>query len=126
MRQSVVLLHKQPSCTDHFDWLIDQPKLDADHRLLTFRSSSRPDQSDSFIAQQAPDHRAIYLNYEGPISNNRGEVTRINKGEVLRWDQGNTRISALIQWPNQRIKYTALRENNSGEWTFIASSAPSP
>ncbi len=36
--------------------------------------------------QVLPDHRLAYLDYEGPVSNNRGQVTRVDRGtyETLR------------------------------------------
>jgi hypothetical protein len=33
------------------------------------------------MADQLPDHRLAYLDYEGPVSGNRGSVTRIDAGE---------------------------------------------
>jgi hypothetical protein len=34
-----------------------------------------------FLGHRLPDHRQLYLDYEGPISNNRGWVKRIASGE---------------------------------------------
>ncbi len=31
-------------------------------------------------ARALPDHRIVYLDYEGPISGDRGEVTRLDRG----------------------------------------------
>ncbi|WP_435019655.1 DNA polymerase ligase N-terminal domain-containing protein [Tundrisphaera sp. TA3] len=41
-------------------------------------------------ARELPPHRRIYLNYEGPISGDRGTVRRWDRGEclVLAWDEG--------------------------------------
>ncbi len=39
-------------------------------------------------ARPLPDHRRIYLDYEGPISGNRGRVTRLDRGtyEPIVWE----------------------------------------
>jgi hypothetical protein len=45
-------------------------------------------------ARRLPDHRLIYLDYEGPISGNRGTVRRIDAGsyEPLVWSAGVVRV----------------------------------
>ena len=43
------------------------------------------------VAQRLPDHRKLYLEYEGPISGNRGHVSRVAGGEFHR--NGNAKIS---------------------------------
>lgn len=126
MRQTVILLHQHPTNADHFDWLIDQPAVPSEHRLITFRTTHRPDEPATFQAHHAPDHRAHYLTYQGPLSQSRGSVTRISQGQVVRWDQQQTRISAQIQWENHSLHYLATREPDGEIWTFIASNAPTP
>lgn len=42
------------------------------------------------IVPQRPDHRMIYLQYEGPISNQRGCVHRIDAGEFVWIFSGQT------------------------------------
>jgi hypothetical protein len=37
------------------------------------------------LAEPLADHRAAYLDYEGPVSNNRGDVTR--------WDEGSYELT---------------------------------
>lgn len=78
MLHSVLLLHVLPDGTSHFDWMI-QPAADAP--LLTFRVATLFDPANpaqiEFLAESLPDHRAIYLDYEGPISANRGHVRRL-------------------------------------------------
>ena len=45
-----------------------------------------PDQT--IPARQLADHRLVYLDYEGPISGNRGEVRREDRGsyEIIAWE----------------------------------------
>ncbi len=44
--------------------------------------------SDVVDAVRLPDHRLAYLDYEGPVSNNRGEVCRCDGGEYQWLDAG--------------------------------------
>lgn len=41
-------------------------------------------------ARELPDHRRIYLDYEGPISGDRGSVRRLDRGHYVAtvWDAG--------------------------------------
>jgi hypothetical protein len=107
MGRMVVLHHLLPDGSAHFDWLIHRPSpessrpmrnpagvpaeppgpLDPDARiLLSLQTQSRPDdpRSGVFAARQLPDHRAIYLTFEGPLSGDRGQVRRVAQGVVHR------------------------------------------
>jgi hypothetical protein len=45
-------------------------------------------------ARSLPDHRLIYLTYEGPISDNRGSVRRVAEGtfQAIDWDVDHVRV----------------------------------
>lgn len=45
-------------------------------------------------ARALPDHRPIYLDYEGEISGNRGTVRRLDRGvyEVRVWEEDRVRV----------------------------------
>ncbi|MFG0328050.1 MAG: hypothetical protein ACF8SC_12380 [Phycisphaerales bacterium JB037] len=91
MLPTVVLHHQfpddHPLGPSHYDWLLD-PGGSREHRLITFRLARRPDTPDwtRFEAERLPDHRAFYLSHQGPVSGDRGTVTRVARGrcEVLR------------------------------------------
>src|ERR1019366_9850463 len=75
MPRFVVLEHDHPVL--HWDLM-----LEADGGLLTWRLGQPPLPSSAAIkATRLPDHRMMYLDYEGPISGDRGTVKR--------WDAGN-------------------------------------
>ncbi|MFG0314975.1 MAG: hypothetical protein ACF8LL_12440 [Phycisphaerales bacterium] len=116
MRRTVVLLHTRPGQPDHFDWLIDQPEHTHEHRLITFRTPLRPDQHHRFEAEKAPDHRAFYLDYQGPLSQDRGEVTRVAQGTVLEWHFNENTIHATAKWGESTIKYLATQSGST--WRF--------
>lgn len=109
MRRTVVLLHEQPGKPDHFDWLIDQPELDIEHRLITFRLPVRPDTPATFTAQKAPDHRAHYLSHQGPIGQDRGTVTRVLEGQVLSIRLDAQTLHTSIDWGHRQVSITANR-----------------
>ena len=74
-RRFVILEHDHPFL--HWDFLIEKgEKLDA-WRLLEFpKAGMRVD------ALPLPDHRRCYLEYEGPISGDRGSVRRVYSGTL--------------------------------------------
>jgi hypothetical protein len=45
-------------------------------------------------ARALPDHRLIFLDYEGEISGNRGQVRRVDTGayRTLEWSSGHVRV----------------------------------
>lgn len=79
----------------HWDLLLERPDTDVEARLATWSLLELPKawsetlglpsgEQEVVDAVPLPDHRAIYLDYEGPISGGRGEVTRV-AGGAMRW-----------------------------------------
>jgi hypothetical protein len=60
----------------HFDFLIEAVP---GHDLFTWRAPSWPPRGGE-IFERLPDHRCAYLDYEGPVSGNRGHVRRVEAG----------------------------------------------
>ena len=120
MKRAVILKHTLPGGSWHFDWLL-QTTDDPESRLLTFRSGHhRPDRVGSFDADRLPDHRAIYLDYEGPISEGRGEVARISTGEICEFALSDESCSAVIVYPGNRLRFEG--ELLAGDrWRFVVS-----
>jgi hypothetical protein len=89
----VILTHDWPFL--HWDLMLEQSSLG----LRTWRLLGSPDRLLSEISsptrpveielEALPDHRTAYLDYEGPVSNGRGTVTR--------WDSGIYRILSEIE-----------------------------
>ena len=73
MPRFVVLEHDHPLL--HWDLMLEK-----EASLRTWRLSSPPSQPGPIDAEPLADHRIAYLDYEGPVSGNRGNVTR--------WDHG--------------------------------------
>lgn len=77
MPQFVILRHTLPADSpraSHFDLMLER-----EGQLLTWAMAELPS-SISQLAEELPPHRIDYLTYEGPVSNNRGEVIRVRAG----------------------------------------------
>ncbi len=98
MRRTVVLRHIQEGLPDHFDWLIDQPEQAEEHRLITFKCDQLPTQTQRFIVTKSPDHRAIYLDYEGDIGQRRGRVVRVLQGHVIEFFLTCETLRCVVDW----------------------------
>ncbi len=74
-RRFVILLHDHPF--RHWDLLIEK-----DDCAETWRLMRKPCLNEPIYAEPIADHRLMYLDYEGPVSGNRGQVTRVLRGIV--------------------------------------------
>jgi hypothetical protein len=70
------ILHHTQIPSPHFDLLFQSTPCSP---LITWRSPIWPILNPTPLERLA-DHRPAYLDYEGPVSNNRGEVRRIAAG----------------------------------------------
>ena len=77
MPRFVLLAHDFP--TPHWDLM-----LESDGVLRTWRLHSIPESGKPVPAEAIGNHRLAYLDYEGPVSGNRGSVARVDGGE-LEW-----------------------------------------
>ena len=73
MPRYVLLTHDHPF--PHWDLLLETGEVCRAWRLLEEPGCNR-----EIAAEPLPDHRRLYLDYEGPVSGNRGSVER--------WDSG--------------------------------------
>jgi hypothetical protein len=81
LTRTVVLRHDLPTGQWHYDWLL-QRAVDPAGPLTTFRIGELPTSPgvESLPAERLPDHRPVYLEYEGPVSGDRGTVSRVLSG----------------------------------------------
>lgn len=75
----VVLRHATPP--GHRQGLHWDLMLEHEGRLLTWALDQCPEPGKAISATQLPDHRIFYLDYEGPVSADRGEVAQVDAGE---------------------------------------------
>jgi hypothetical protein len=100
MPRYVILTHDHPFL--HWDLMLEHGEA-----LRTWRLSAPPAPGVDVAAQLLGDHRRAYLDYEGPVSGDRGYVTR--------WDAG------VIEWLDDDANAPRLRlegEKLNGELIF--------
>jgi hypothetical protein len=78
MPRFVVLEHDSPRGL-HWDLMLQQDQL-----LATWALAQPPDADGPVAAERLFNHRLVYLDYEGPVSDGRGNVTS--------WDQGTYEV----------------------------------
>ena len=90
MPRFVVLEHDSPRGL-HWDLLLETSGV-----LATCALPRPPAPGLTLEAKALPDHRPVYLDYEGKISGDRGSVTRWDQGtyEIQRWDA--TSIAVIL------------------------------
>lgn len=117
MPRFVVLYHECPGDRprpSHWDFM-----LEAGGALRTWALSCAPDGLTEQVADELPDHRIAYLDYEGPVSGDRGQVTRWDTGD-FRWQLDESEI-VVIELNGARLRGSAtlVRDtNNLQRWRF--------
>lgn len=113
MPRFVILRHTLPSGDrqgTHFDLMLED-----EGKLLTWALPDLPLPGCEFIAMQLPDHRLAYLDYEGPISSNRGEVQRVEEGEFLWMERSEEVQSVELKGIASSVRIE-LRHIRGAEW----------
>lgn len=90
MPRYVVLTHDHPYL--HWDFLLEYAG-----KLRAWRLDQPPNAGGTISATQLPDHRLHYLDYEGPVSGNRGEVRRWDRGEYVLLGEIAERLKIRLQ-----------------------------
>lgn len=92
----VLLEHDTTACKNapegvgrHWDLLLEVP---GQERLATWRLTADPCQGMPVPAERIGDHRRHYLTYEGPLSDDRGVVRRIDAGSAQIVREGLERL----------------------------------
>lgn len=67
---------------DHWDVMLETAS-----GLLTWASPPFANDGSSWKVDELPLHRSIYLDYEGPLSGNRGRVRRLDRGKFRILDR---------------------------------------
>jgi DNA polymerase ligase (LigD)-like protein len=83
MPRFVLLQHDHPNL--HWDLMVEAGEV-----LQTWRLPSVPIAGAVLPATRIGDHRLVYLDYEGPVGGNRGQV--------MRWDGGEFEWLEQSEW----------------------------
>ena len=73
MPRFVLLEHDHPML--HWDFMLEWGSV-----IRTWRLDRIPAETATLAATTLPDHRLAYLDYEGPVSGDRGSVKRVDSG----------------------------------------------
>jgi len=110
MSRFVILEHDHPVL--HWDFM-----LEAGAVLRTWRLEAPPQPGWEVRAEPLSDHRLLYLDYEGPVSGNRGSVHRWDAGSFSWASDEPGRVA--IRLDGARCRGPAeLRRDAAGAWTF--------
>jgi hypothetical protein len=109
----VVLEHDTP-LDRHWDFMLETPS-----GLATWSLAQTPDAAPTVFSRQLPDHRPAFLEYEGPISDNRGSVTRWDHGSYQLRQYDRDEVSAVVAG-EKLIGAVTLRRTaeDPGRWVF--------
>jgi len=113
MPRFVVLEHDGPGGR-HWDFMLEAPAA-----LATWALRAAPDSPGSVTAEGLADHRLAYLDYEGPVSGERGSVTRWDHGDYV--DEHETEGCRVVRLAGQRLKGTATltqSPEDANRWQF--------
>ena len=95
MPRFVILRHETPSDSPrgtHWDLM-----LEADGVLRTWALAGEPAAGEMIAAERLADHRLAYLEYEGPISGNRGSVTQCDGGSIEWIERSDEHVVVALQ-----------------------------
>ena len=93
--------------------------LESGDGLRTWSIAKFPVTGEVSPAEELPIHRLAYLDYEGPVSNNRGEVSRVDSGTYEIQSSTEDGLTILLQGQTYHGTVQLTRENEkSWNMTF--------
>ncbi|MCH9656926.1 MAG: hypothetical protein K0U86_23160 [Planctomycetes bacterium] len=118
MQQYVILRHDFPEL--HWDLMLEEAGV-----LKTWRLSAPPaidhasdESSIDLVAEALPDHRLAYLEYEGPVSGDRGEVSRWDNGTFSLLERTEDLVVALLTGDELAGRVTLKKTDNENQWSL--------
>lgn len=109
MPRFVILEHDHP----HLHWDL---MLEAGEVLRSWRLESAPRPGQPIRAEAIGDHRRAYLDYEGPVSGNRGQVKRWDAGSFT-WRRDDASCVEIVL-DGARCRGRAELVHDSEGWRF--------
>ncbi len=111
MPRFVILTHTHPAW--HWDVMLEK-----EASLSTWKLHATPTGADPQSAQPLADHRLIYLDYEGTVSGDRGEVRQWDAGvfETISHDAN----CMVVRLSGRKLVGTAVfeKQNSTNFWTY--------
>ena len=87
--------------------------------LKTWALSGPPDGSPVVAAEMLADHRLQYLDYEGPISGDRGHVTRWDAGQYELETQTPDRWVVILSGQRLQGRVVLSRQGGQTGWECV-------
>lgn len=116
MPRYVILEHDAPRGL-HWDLLLETAGL-----LSAWAIQCPPDEPGEHPAEKLPDHRRLYLEYEGPISGNRGTVRRWDWGEYRIRRRGEDLLEFSVRGERWRGSVRLMRsQSDPAKWSLCYS-----
>ncbi len=122
-RQFVVLRHRLPPGSgraDHFDLM-----LQTGGTLATWELARWPPLEPQNV-RRLPDHRLEYLDYQGPVSDDRGDVTQICRGVFEMLVNEEDRVQVRLQASNFSGTICLRFEPGHQRWVLSLLSSDQP
>ncbi|MEA1950003.1 MAG: DNA polymerase ligase N-terminal domain-containing protein, partial [Planctomycetota bacterium] len=106
----VVLRHDSPA-GPHWDFMLEFADT-----LRTWALQDEPTAAQTVAAHALPDHRPAYLDYEGPVSGDRGSVERFDRGtfDVVEFKDD----LLVVQLAGSKLMGRAVIERVGDCWEF--------
>jgi hypothetical protein len=111
MPRFAILIHDHPAL--HWDLMLEN-----EAALRTWRLNRPPGDAGPIEAVPLPDHRLDYLDYEGPVSGNRGSVRRFDRGEYALVEETHEALVVELHGAILQGKATVQRHADSEEMLF--------
>ena len=121
MARFVILRHDPAAGSTrplHWDLMLEQPET-----LWTWALSEHPAAGRQIAAEHLADHRKLYLEFEGPLSGDRGIVSRWDQGD-FSWVEQTTN-TLVVRLSGQRLRGTVRLERSDvsdQRWTVTFTS----
>jgi hypothetical protein len=116
MGRYVILRHDFPTRHNAVHWDL---MLESGDALRTWALDEAPAAAVVIAAAQLPDHRLAYLDYEGPVSGDRGSVSRWDSGRFSMISESSGRL--VMRLAGNRLDGVATFSRPSEEtsaWEF--------
>lgn len=115
MPRFVLLRHETPPSfgrPSHWDLM-----LESGGRLRSWALLEQPDLAPSQNVEAIGDHRPAYLDYEGPVSGDRGDVRRVDGGELQWLVDSASEVIAILRGQHVRGRLTLrLEASDAQRW----------
>ena len=111
MPRFVILAHDHPVL--HWDFMLEN-----EATLRTWRLARPPTETGPIMAEAIADHRLAYLDYEGPVSGDRGTVTAFDRGEYSLVLEDGEGVQVELRGARLRGRARLIRLSEAGVWEF--------